>query len=127
MYFLYLNVTKEFVWERLFFIKLFLLINSGGKLKLEHHCFSTPNGIIGLPRWYRLASLQTVACQAPWFMGFPRLEYWSGWPFSSPGNFPDPGTESASHPLQTDALLMSHQASPIKHLLFTTYCLANIC
>jgi len=58
--FLYLNVTKELVWERLFFIKLFLLINSGGKLKLEHHCFSTPNGIIGLPRRY---SGKESACQ----------------------------------------------------------------
>ena len=29
-------------------------------------------------------------------MGFPRQEYWSGLPFPSPGNLPDPGTEPAS-------------------------------
>ena len=29
-------------------------------------------------------------------MGFPRIEYWSGFPFSSPGDIPDPGTESVS-------------------------------
>ena len=36
---------------------------------------------------------QTVAHQAPLSMGFSRQEYWSGLPFPSPGDFPDPGTE----------------------------------
>ena len=29
-------------------------------------------------------------------MGFPRQEYWSGLPFPSPGDLPDPGTETKS-------------------------------
>ena len=29
-------------------------------------------------------------------MEFPRQEYWSGWPFLSPGNLPDPGAEPLS-------------------------------
>ena len=29
-------------------------------------------------------------------MGFPRQDYWSGLPFPSPGDLPDPGTEPAS-------------------------------
>ena len=33
----------------------------------------------------------TAARQAPLSMGFPRQEYWSGWPFPSPGDLPDPG------------------------------------
>ena len=33
----------------------------------------------------------TVAHQAPLSMGFPRQEYWSGSPFPTPGNLPDPG------------------------------------
>ena len=33
----------------------------------------------------------TVAHQAPLSMGFPRQEYWSGLPFASPGDLPDPG------------------------------------
>ena len=37
----------------------------------------------------------TVAGQAPLSVGFPRQEYWSGWPFPSPGDLPDPGTEPA--------------------------------
>ena len=37
----------------------------------------------------------TVACQAPLSMGFSRREYWSGLPFPSPGDLPDPGIEPA--------------------------------
>ena len=33
----------------------------------------------------------TVACQAPLSMRFSRQEYWSGLPFPSPGDLPDPG------------------------------------
>ena len=33
----------------------------------------------------------TVAHQAPLSMGFPRQEYWSGLPFSSPGDLVNPG------------------------------------
>ena len=36
---------------------------------------------------------RTVACQAPLSIGFPRQECWSGLPFPTPGNLPDPGIE----------------------------------
>ena len=38
----------------------------------------------------------TVAHQAPPSMGFYRQEYWSGLPFPSPGDLPNPGTEPRS-------------------------------
>ena len=38
----------------------------------------------------------TVACQAPLSMEFSRQEYWSGLPFPSPGDLPDPGIKPAS-------------------------------
>ena len=38
----------------------------------------------------------TVAHQASLSMGFPRQGYWSGLPFSSPDDLPDPGIESMS-------------------------------
>ena len=38
----------------------------------------------------------TVACQVPLSMGFSRQEYWSGLPFPSLGDLPDPGTEPTS-------------------------------
>ena len=38
----------------------------------------------------------TVAHQAPLSVGFSRQEYWSGLPFPSPGNLPNPESEPAS-------------------------------
>ena len=46
----------------------------------------------------------TVACLAPLSMGFSRQEYWSGLPFTSPGDLPEPGIEPRSPALQADAL-----------------------
>ena len=46
----------------------------------------------------------TVVCQASRSMGFSRQEYWSGLPFSSPGNLPDPGIEPQHTALQADDL-----------------------
>ena len=52
-----------------------------------------------------LATPWIVACQAPLSVGFSRQEYWSGLPFLSPGDLPDPGIEPGSPALQTDSLL----------------------
>ena len=38
----------------------------------------------------------TVAHQAPLIVGFSRLEYWSGLPFLTPGDLPNPGIEQMS-------------------------------
>ena len=46
----------------------------------------------------------TVAYQAPPSMEFSRQEYWSGLPFPSPGDLPNPGTEPGFPALQADAL-----------------------
>ena len=46
----------------------------------------------------------TVAHQASLSMGFSRQEYWSGSPFPSPGDLPDPEMEPTSPALQADAL-----------------------
>ena len=46
----------------------------------------------------------TVAYQAPPSMGFSRQEYWSGLPFPSPVDLPDPGIEPGSPTFQADAL-----------------------
>ena len=40
----------------------------------------------------------------PLSMGFSRQEYWSGLPFPSPGDLPDPGMEPGSPALQADSL-----------------------
>ena len=46
----------------------------------------------------------TVAYQAPLSMGFSRQGYWSGLPFPSPGDLPNPGIELRSPKLQVDSL-----------------------
>ena len=48
--------------------------------------------------------LGCAASQAPPSMGFSRHEYWSGVPFPSPGDLPDPGMEPGSPALEADAL-----------------------
>ena len=45
-----------------------------------------------------------IAYQAPQSMEFSRQEYWSGLPFPSPGDLPNPGIKPGSPALQADAL-----------------------
>ena len=54
----------------------------------------------------------TVAHQAPLPMEFSRQEYWSGLPFPSPGDLPNPWIEPGSPALQADSSPLSHQGSP---------------
>ena len=46
----------------------------------------------------------TVARQAPLSMRFSRQDYWSGLPFPSPGDLPEPDSEPVSPALQADSL-----------------------
>ena len=64
-------------------------------------------------------TLWTVAPQAPLSMGFSRQEYWSGLPFPSLGDLPDPGIEPVSLESlewQVDSLQLCHLSSPCKGL-----------
>ena len=45
-----------------------------------------------------------MAYQVSPSIGFSRQEYWSGLPFPSPGDLPDPGIEPRSSALQADTL-----------------------
>ena len=58
------------------------------------------------------ATLWTVAHQAPPSMGFSRQEYWSGVPFLSPGDLPDPGIKPRSPALQAGALTSEPPGKP---------------
>ena len=60
-----------------------------------------------------LCDLWTVAHQAPPSMGFSRQEYWSGLPFPSPGDLPDPGIGPRSPTLQADALTSAPPGKPL--------------
>ena len=65
------------------------------------------------------ATLWTVAHQAPLSKGFPRQEHWSGLPFPSPGDLPNPGIEPTSPALQADSLSLSHQGGPLHRIMHT--------
>ena len=56
----------------------------------------------------------TITHQAPLSMGFPRLEYWSGLPFPSPGHLPDSGIRPMS-PALTDVWVLYHGATLEAH------------
>ena len=55
----------------------------------------------------------TIAYQASPSMGFFRQEYWSGLPFPSPGDLPDPGIEPRSPTLEADALTSEPPGKPL--------------
>ena len=57
-----------------------------------------------LSRVRLFATPWTIAYQASPSMGFSRQEYWSGLPFPSPGDLPDPGIKPRSPALAADAL-----------------------
>ena len=58
-----------------------------------------------LSRARLFATPWTIVYQAPQSMEFSRQEYWSGLPFPSPGDLPNPGIEPRSPVLQAYALL----------------------
>ena len=69
-----------------------------------------------LSRVRLFATIWTVAYQAPPSMEFSMQEYWSGLPFPSPGDLPDPGIEPRSPALQAEDTLSSEPpGKPLKH------------
>ena len=61
---------------------------------------------------YVLSHFCCVRLFAPLSMEFSRQEYWSGQPFPSPGDLPDPGMESGSPGSPTCGQILPHQGSP---------------
>ena len=55
----------------------------------------------------------TIAGQAPLSMGCSRQEHWSGLPFPSPGDLPDPEIEPRSPALEVDSLLSEPPGKPV--------------
>ena len=66
-----------------------------------------------LSRVRLFATPWTVAYHAPPSMGFSRQEYWSGLPFPSPGDLPNPGIEPGSPAFQADALTSEPPGKPM--------------
>ena len=68
-------------------------VDAGKKVKVKSLCHVRLFG-----------TLWIVARQAPLSMEFSRQEYWSGLPFPSPGDLPEPGIVPGSPALQADSL-----------------------
>ena len=86
----------------------------GSKITLDSDCSHEMKSLLLLGRragggglvtklHLTLTAPWTVACQAPLSMGFSRQECWSGLPFPSPGDLPDPGVKPRSPALQADS------------------------
>ena len=69
-------------------------------------------GIWSLSRVRLFAIPWTVVYQASLSMGFSRQVYWSGLPFPSLGDPPDPGIEPRSPALQADSLPSEQPGKP---------------
>ena len=74
---------------------------------VEHEC--------SLSRVQLFVTSWTIAHQAPPSMEFSRQQYWSGVPFPSPGDLPDPGIEPRSPALRADTLPSEPPGNPLKH------------
>ena len=59
-----------------------------------------------------------VVHQAPLFMEFSRQEYWSGLPFPSPGDLPNPGIKLGSPALQVVSLPTEPPGKPVCCLFY---------
>ena len=75
-------------------------------------------------RVWLFATPWTTADQAPLSMGFSRQEYWSGLPFPSPGDLPNPGIEPRSPALQADSTIWDYFTTSkiILPLSITSFC-----
>ena len=78
--------------------------HSNQVIKICVYMMGACGGGLGAKSCLTLVTPWTVTHQAPLSMGFPRQEYWSGLPFPSPGDLPDPGIELWSPALQSDCL-----------------------
>ena len=74
------------------------------------------SSVQSLSRVRLFATPWTVACQAPLSMGFSRQEYWSGLPFPSPGDLPNPGIEPGSPALEADGLTSEPRYNNYKYI-----------
>ena len=102
--------------------------------KNSNELFGQPNALKVLgplpdPLWHKsevkslsrvqlFATPWTVAYQPPQSMGFSRQEYWSGLPFPSLGDLPDPRIEPGFPTLQADSLPSELPGKPISLRIF---------
>ena len=91
---------------------------------LVHFVFIFVYGVSEV-KWKSLSRIWLFA--TPWTillmesMEFSRPEYWSGWPFSSPGDLPNPEIEPRSPTLQADSLPAEPQGKVLGSVLISFF------
>ena len=74
-----------------------------------------------LSRVQLFATPWTIACQAPPSTGFFKHVFWSGLPFPSPRDLPNPGIKPRSPTLQTGALPSEPPGKPKFYKYYTIH------
>ena len=105
-----------------------VLLSDCISLHSRQQCMKWKVKVKSLSRVRLFVTLWTVTYQAPPSMGFSRQEYWSGLPFPSPGDLPDPGIVLGSPGLQAVSrfnLWATNSAwgFPFLYTLSSIYCL----
>ena len=117
-------------WTKTGNLLLFHVMKSGGrspglirrchKVKKDSGIFFSSTSIIlascmlsCFSHFWFFVTLWTTSCQAPLSMGFSRQEYWTGLPFLSPGDLPDPGVKLWSPALLMDSLSSEPPGTPL--------------
>ena len=77
--------------------------------------YESEKSVNSLSHIWLFATPWTVAHQTPLSMGFPRQESWSGLPYPSPGDLPNPGIEPGSLALQADSLPSEPLGKPLMY------------
>ena len=99
-------------WSQL---RSYILWEVGGRLKRRGHMYNYDWFILiygrkvkvkSLSRVWLFATPWTVAYHTPPSMGFSRQEYWTGLPFPSPEDLPDPGIEPGSSTQYCKAIIL---------------------
>ena len=93
-----------------------LMLSPGAEDSPCHTCWILPSKLVGglvAKSCLTLATPCTVAHQAPLSIGFSKQEYWSGFPFPSLEDLPDPGVKPRSPALQAVSLLTELPGRPL--------------
>ena len=106
---------KPFIWflNKDLSIRRLLLGGTGQAIRNTDLTQLHSTGSIKVSKWKSLGHVRLFVTQ--WTiqsMEFSRWEYWSGQPFPSPGDLPNPGIEPRSPTLQADSLLAEPQGKP---------------
>ena len=125
LYLLYLSLDHAFVFLLLLFFSWPLFCIRKWKSWGYNNSGSWANSMASLAMLLLLYEQQCgpVDCSPPGFSvhGFSRQEYWSGWPFPSPGDLPNPGIEPRFPALQADALTSEPPGKPSVFIIHVKY------